>query len=65
MGQGWRTADLATDTVIVYFKNVVQAFAARWKQLGGKIVDQETYQDPAFDGNNVQNAVSRDQLAHG
>jgi len=57
--KGWRTADLATDTVIVYFKNVVQAFAARWKQLGGKIVDQETYQDPAFHGNNVQNAVSR------
>jgi branched-chain amino acid transport system substrate-binding protein len=57
--KGWRTADLATDTVIVYFKNIVQAFAARWKQLGGKIVDQETYQDPAFHGNNVQNAVSR------
>jgi branched-chain amino acid transport system substrate-binding protein len=57
--KGWRTADLATDTVIVYFKNVVQAFAARWKQLGGKIADQETYQDPAFHGNNVNNAVSR------
>jgi branched-chain amino acid transport system substrate-binding protein len=57
--KGWRTADLATDTVIVYFKNVVQAFAARWKQLGGKVVDQESYQDPAFHGNNVQNAVSR------
>ena len=25
--KGWRTAALATDTVIVYFKNVVQAFA--------------------------------------
>ncbi len=58
-GRGWKTADLATDTVIVYFKQVVQAFAVRFKQLGGKIVDQETYQDPAFHGNNVQNAVSR------
>src|SRR5690348_14887838 len=58
-GQGWRTAALATDSVIVYFKNVVQAFKARWQQLGGKIVDQETYQDPTFGGNNVQNAVSR------
>jgi branched-chain amino acid transport system substrate-binding protein len=58
-GRGWRTAALATDTVIVYFKNVVQAFKARWQQLGGKIVDQETYQDPTFGGNNVQNAVSR------
>jgi branched-chain amino acid transport system substrate-binding protein len=57
--KGWKTAALATDTVIVYFKNIVQAFKARFTQLGGKIVDQETYQDPAFHGNNVQNAVSR------
>ena len=41
-GKGWRSASLATDTVIVYFKNVVQAFEARWKQLGGKIVTKET-----------------------
>jgi branched-chain amino acid transport system substrate-binding protein len=58
-GRGWRSASLATDGVIVYFKNIVQAFKARWLQLGGKIVDQETYQDPTFGGNNVQNAVSR------
>ena len=57
--KGWRTAALATDTVIVYFKNVVQAFKARWTQLGGKVVAEETYQDPTFGGNNVQNAVSR------
>jgi branched-chain amino acid transport system substrate-binding protein len=57
--KGWRTADLATDNVIVYFENVVQAFKARWLQLGGKVVDEETYQDPTYHGNNVQNAVSR------
>jgi branched-chain amino acid transport system substrate-binding protein len=55
--RGWRKADLATDTVIIYFRNVVQAFQARWKQLGGKIVASETYQ--SLGGNNVQNAVSR------
>jgi branched-chain amino acid transport system substrate-binding protein len=55
--KGWRRAALATDTVIVYFKNVVQAFEARWKQLGGKIVAKETYQ--SLGGNNVQNAVTR------
>jgi branched-chain amino acid transport system substrate-binding protein len=50
--KGWRNASLATDTVIVYFKNVVQAFEARWKQLGGKIVADETYQSaPAGGGN--------------
>src|SRR3954464_8682584 len=36
--RGWKTAALATDTVIVYFKDVVQAFEVRFKQLGGKIV---------------------------
>src|SRR5438132_2490450 len=55
--KGWRKAALATDGVIVYFKNVVQAFKARWTQLGGKIVDQETYH--SLGGNDVNNAVSR------
>jgi branched-chain amino acid transport system substrate-binding protein len=55
--RGWRSAALATDTVIVYFKNVVQAFDARWRQLGGKVVARESYQ--SLGGNNVQNAVSR------
>ena len=55
--RGWRTAALATDSVIIYFRNVVQAFEARFKQLGGRIVARETYQ--SLGGNNVQNAVSR------
>src|SRR3954449_3867442 len=55
--RGWRKAALATDTVIVYFKNVVQAFQARWRQLGGKVVASETYQ--SLGGNNVQNVVTR------
>jgi branched-chain amino acid transport system substrate-binding protein len=55
--RGWRRAALATDTVIVYFKDVVAAFEARWKQLGGTIVAKETYQ--SLGGNNVQNAVTR------
>src|SRR5918999_2557132 len=55
--RGWRTAALATDTVIVYFRNVVQAFEARFRQLGGRIVAEESYQ--SLGGSNVQNAVSR------
>jgi ABC-type branched-subunit amino acid transport system substrate-binding protein len=55
---GWKTADLAKDTVIVYFKAVVTAFKARFTQLGGKVKYETTYQDAAFGGNNVQNAVS-------
>jgi branched-chain amino acid transport system substrate-binding protein len=55
--KGWRSAALATDTVIVYFKDVVSAFEARWKQLGGRIVAEETYQ--SLGSTNVQNAVTR------
>jgi branched-chain amino acid transport system substrate-binding protein len=54
--RGWKKASLATNTLLVYFKNVVQAFDKRFTQLGGKIVDRETY---ATGANNYQTAVSR------
>jgi branched-chain amino acid transport system substrate-binding protein len=54
--RGWRTAALATNTVIVYFKDVVRAFEVRFKQLGGRIVGKESY---ATGANNVNAAVSR------
>jgi branched-chain amino acid transport system substrate-binding protein len=54
--KGWRSAGTGTNTLLAYFKIVVQAFEARFKQLGGKIVDHETY---ATGANNVQAAVSR------
>jgi branched-chain amino acid transport system substrate-binding protein len=54
--RGWKTAGLATNTLLVYFKNVVQAFEKRYKQLGGKVVDRESYSTGA---NNVNTAVSR------
>jgi branched-chain amino acid transport system substrate-binding protein len=57
--RGWRSASLATDTVIVYFRNVVQAFEARWKQLGGTIVTKESYQSLGGNAASWQNVVSR------
>jgi branched-chain amino acid transport system substrate-binding protein len=61
--RGWREAALATDTVIVYFRNVVQAFEARWRQLGGRVVAEESYQSaPGGVGANPaswQNVVTR------
>jgi branched-chain amino acid transport system substrate-binding protein len=57
--RGWRDASLATDTVIVYFRNVVQAFEARWKQLGGEIVAKETYQSLGGNQASWQNVVTR------
>jgi branched-chain amino acid transport system substrate-binding protein len=53
---GWRKAALATNTLLVYFKNVVTAFDKRFTQLGGKIVARESY---ATGANNVQTAVGR------
>ena len=57
---GWKTADLAKDTVIVYFKAVVTAFKARFQQLGGKINYETSYQDPALQkgSTNFHNAAS-------
>ena len=57
--KGWRNASLATDTVIVYFRNVVQAFKARWEQLGGKIVTEETYQSAGGSPASWQSTVTR------
>ena len=54
--KGWKTAATGTNTFLVYFKEVVQAFQIRFKQLGGKIVSQASY---ATGANNVSNAVSQ------
>ncbi len=56
--KGWKTADLAKDTAIVYFRAVVSAFKARFKQLGGKIKYETTYKDKQYGGNDVGNAVT-------
>jgi branched-chain amino acid transport system substrate-binding protein len=54
--KGWRSAALATNTALVYFQNVVQAFEARFTELGGEIAANETY---ATGSDNVDAAVSR------
>src|SRR5579863_9293786 len=41
--RGWHTADVVTDKLLKYFQNVCQAFTLRFQQLGGKIVDQESF----------------------
>lgn len=54
--KGWRTAAIATDNLLIYFKNVDKAFEVRFKELGGKIVAKESY--TAFD-KTISNVVSR------
>jgi len=41
--RGWHTADVVTDNLLKYFQNVCQAFTLRFKQLGGTIVDSESF----------------------
>ena len=41
--QGWKTAVVVTDKQIVYSQNVCQAFANKFKSLGGKVVSQQTW----------------------
>src|SRR5918912_356917 len=48
---GWKTADIATNTLLVYFKNVVQAFDKRFRPLGRKVADRTSY---ATGANNAQ-----------
>ena len=52
----WTHRVTVTDNLLVYFKNVVQAFTSRFKQLGGKIVDAESF--TSFD-KTIGNVVSR------
>ncbi len=54
--QGWKTAAIATNTLLVYFKNVTAAFEKRFTELGGRVVAREGY---ATGANNVGAAVSR------
>jgi len=62
---GWKTADLAKDNTIIYFDAVVNAFKARFKQLGGKIKFETTYQDPIVHPGSVNyHAAAAALIAH-
>lgn len=46
----FRTAYILTDPLLDYHKQMVSAFKARWQQLGGKLLGEDTYQasDPSI-----------------
>jgi branched-chain amino acid transport system substrate-binding protein len=41
--RGWKTAIVVKDNYLVYFREVSDAFAKRFQELGGKIVDREAF----------------------
>jgi len=54
--RGWRTAIVVKDNFLVYFRNVSDAFAKRFQELGGKIVDREAF--TSFD-KTIGNVISK------
>src|SRR6266508_2895482 len=55
-GRGWRTAIVVKDNFLVYFRNVSDAFAKRFQELGGKIVAREAF--TSFD-KTIGNVISK------
>jgi branched-chain amino acid transport system substrate-binding protein len=41
--RGWRSAIVVKDNLLVYFRDVSDAFAKRFEELGGKIVDRQSF----------------------
>src|SRR6202035_4692661 len=56
--RGWKTADVVTDKLLVYFENVCTGFTDRFQQLGGKIVDQESFTQGDKTINNVATRIN-------
>jgi len=41
--RGWKTAIVVKDNLLVYFRDVSDAFAKRFEELGGKVVDRQAF----------------------
>jgi branched-chain amino acid transport system substrate-binding protein len=54
--RGWRTAVVVKDNFLVYFRNVSDAFAKRFEELGGKVVQRESF--ASFD-KTIGNVISK------
>ena len=59
--RGWRTAIVVKDNLLVYFRNVSDAFAKRFEELGGKIVDRQAFTSFRKDIGNVISKVAGEQ----
>jgi branched-chain amino acid transport system substrate-binding protein len=55
---GWHSADVVTDKLLVYFQNVCTAFTDRFKQLGGSIVDSESFKQGDQTINNIATRIN-------
>jgi branched-chain amino acid transport system substrate-binding protein len=56
INKGWKTASVVTDKQIVYSVNVCKSFTKKFTELGGKVVDQESWTQG---DHTIGNVVSR------
>lgn len=56
IARGWRKAIIVKDNLIAYFRNVNDAFKVRFEELGGEIVQEESF--ASFD-KTITNVISR------
>ncbi|NOY57141.1 MAG: amino acid ABC transporter substrate-binding protein [Actinobacteria bacterium] len=61
IGQGWKTAVIVRDNMLVYFQNVVDAFKQRFVELGGEIVLEENFTNGDGTIGNVASSVANTQ----
>ena len=54
--RGWRTAVIVRDNLLAYFQNIADAFKQRFTQLGGRIVQEESF--TSF-SNTIQAAMTK------
>jgi branched-chain amino acid transport system substrate-binding protein len=59
--QGWMTAGIAKDNVIVYFQDVVDSFAKRFEELGGSVAVTEQWVNGDGTVGNVASALADTQ----
>jgi branched-chain amino acid transport system substrate-binding protein len=56
ISRGWKRAVIVKDNLLAYFQNVADLFKQRYEQLGGQVVQEESF--TSF-SNNIQNAISK------
>jgi branched-chain amino acid transport system substrate-binding protein len=56
--RGWKTAIVVKDNLLVYFRDVSDAFAKRFQELGGTIVDRQAFTSFRKDIGNVISKVA-------
>jgi branched-chain amino acid transport system substrate-binding protein len=57
--RGWRAAVIVTDNLLAYFRNISAAFKVRFKELGGQIVQEESFTSFSNTVNNALTKVAR------